>query len=200
MSDNRTVKTPMFRMSFPSLITPRKDELTGKESFEVTMLLPPGTDLKPFKTALINAMVEKFGPNEKTWPRIKRKPDAIIVDFDAANSAANKPLPGDWAGWTKISARCPGDKTLRIVGNVRDRSGDYAVITDNNEVYGGRWARAEVQAFYYSVNGGGLSFGLRGVQLGKHDTPFGGASVTKWDDDLPAGHGAETATADEAWQ
>ena len=47
-------------------------------------------------------------------------------------------------------------------------------ITDEEEVYGGRWARAQVNAFAYDVGGNkGVAFGLNMIQLLDHDEPFG---------------------------
>jgi hypothetical protein len=49
------------------------------------------------------------------------------------------------------------------------------VITDLREIYGGRWARATIEAYYFNIKGknSGLTFGLSNVQLLKPDTRFG---------------------------
>src|SRR4249920_1825576 len=96
----RRIRTVPFRMSFPVLppMPPRKDD-QGRESYQLSMLFPAGTDQKPFRAALKEAMIAKFGPDPKQWPRIKQTPDLVIKDFDNYNSTAKTPLGGDWRGW-----------------------------------------------------------------------------------------------------
>lgn len=179
----RKVRTPAFRMSFPNLLTPRKDEDTGRETYGVTMLLPPGADLGPFRAALKAAMVDKYGPEEAKWPKLKRGPKDVIQDFAEYNAAKDKPLPGDWKGWTKISANASVDYPPGVVGPTKGADGKFPKITDQREVYGGRWARATVDAFVYErKDGKGLTFGLKNVQLLKHDASFGGAVTAPEDD------------------
>jgi hypothetical protein len=188
--DARTVHTVAFRMSFPTLppMAPKKDEATGRETFGVVMLLPPGTDLAPYKAALKAAMVEKFGPNTAQWPKVKRKPDDVVKDFAAYNAESNKPLAGDWAGWTMVGTAIVADYPPSVVHNYKEDGNRWARCVDKREIFGGRWARAEIQAYYYPNNGGGVTFGLRGVQLLKRDTAFGAAPINPdraFADDVP---------------
>lgn len=194
MTDNLTkVITPTFRMSFPNLppMAPRKDALSGRETYGVTLLLPPGSDLTPFRAALKQAVISKFGPDAKGWPKIKRKPDDVITDFAAYNSDSRKPLPGDWTGWTKISASANTKYPPDVFHNCRTATGDLQRVTDEKEIYGGRWARAVLNAFFYDIkgSGSGVTFGLQSVQILKHDTSFGGranAAADFSDDTIPA--------------
>lgn len=172
----RKVKTHPFRMSFPNLLEPRTDEDSGRKTYGVTMLLPPGADLKPFKVALKAAMADKYGADETKWPKLKRGPVDVIQDFGEYNASRDKPLAGDWKGWTKISANASVDYPPGVVGPTKDSSGKFPAVTDKREVYGGRWARATVDAFVYErKDGKGVTFGLKNVQLLKADTNFGGA-------------------------
>lgn len=177
----RKFRTTPFRMSFPHILTPRetKDD-SGKVTlrYELNMLFPPGGfDRKVFMTAFKNAMVEKYGEDRSKWPKLKRKPDDVIRDFDEFNAEANKPLPGDWKGWTLVRANATAKRPPGVVGATRGSDGKFPVIRDEREVYGGRWAKATLEAFAYDhkQGGKGVTLGLCNVQLLKHDTKFGNA-------------------------
>lgn len=182
-----------FRMSFPSILKPReyRDEKTGAVSLrhELTALCPPTLPLTHADKALEEAMIAKFGADPARWPKLKRKRADAIADFAKYNSEdANKPLPGDWAGWRMIRTSSPGDRPPNVVGpvkvlNAKTGKLEFPVITDSREVYGGRWARATVEAYAYDrKDGKGLTFGLVNVQLLKHDAPFGRAAAKAEDD------------------
>lgn len=218
----KKIRTVPGRMSHPAILKPRteKDEETGAEktSYQIGLLFPPGTDTAPFHAALKAAMVHKFGPDTAQWPKLKRKPKDVIKDFAEYNSERDKPLPGDWAGWIMVRANADVKHPPNVVGPVKGPDGKFPRITDDREVYGGRWARMTIDAFFYnSPKGGkGVTFGLNNVQVLKHDTNFGGAVTAaeedfddasadwagddNWGDDDAAGKttaGAKAADADE---
>lgn len=189
----RRVKTVPFRMSFPALLKPRAnedDDGKATERYELTMLFPPGTFNKaPFYSAFTAAMIQEHGSDKSKWPKLKRKPDDVMRDFAEYNSEANKPLAGNWAGWTMVRANASTKQPPGVVGAVRGPDGKFPVITDDREVYGGRWGRATVEAYYYEnkKGGKGVTLGLVNVQLLKHDTKFGHAVTapeTDFDDDV----------------
>lgn len=171
----RKVKTTPFRMSFPNVLKPRKND-EGTERFELSMLFPPGTDHKPLMAAMEAAMVDKYGTDKAKWPKLKRGPKDVIRDFGEYNSNADKALPGDWTGWTMVRANANVDHPPAVVGPTKGADGKFPVIVDQREVYGGRWGRATIDAFVYDrKDGRGVTFGLANVQLLKHDTKFGSA-------------------------
>lgn len=178
----RKVKTVPFRMSFPHLLTPKEDEDTGRKTFQLTMLYPPGTDLAPFKVALKAAMVDKFGEDTSKWPKLKRKPADVLVDFGEYNASRDKPLPGDWKGWTMVRANAPEAYPPGVVGPAKGSNGKFPSVTDAREIYGGRWARSTIDAFHYPKQGGGVTFGLKNVQLLKAAESFSGAITAPEDD------------------
>jgi Protein of unknown function (DUF2815) len=176
----RRIRTVPFRMSFPVLppMPPRKDD-AGRETYQLSMLYPPGTDQAPFRAALREAMVVKFGPDPKQWPRIKQTPDLVIKDFDEYNRNAKTPLSGDWKGWLLIRANSTASPTIKppnVVGPIRGSDGKFPVITDLREIYGGRWARATIDAYHFDIKNknNGVTFGLSNVQLLKPDKRFAG--------------------------
>jgi hypothetical protein len=197
-TDNpRLVKTAPFRASFPNIppYPPREDEKTKRRTFGLGgMLFPPGTDMKPYHAALKAAMVAKFGTDTKQWPKIKRKPSDVIKDFASYNADAKTPLKGDWNGWMMIRANAPADHPPVVVGPTKGPDNKFPVVTDRREVYGGRWMRATIEAFYFKGDtNNGVTFGLKGVQLLKADSSFGGALTSAEDqfDDAPEGWSGE---------
>jgi len=210
----RKFQSEPFRMSFPALLKPRKND-EGNERHELTMLYPPGgfeITRKKAMAAMKAAMVEKFGDDQTKWPKLKRKPSDVIRDFAEYNAESNKPLKGDWAGWTMVRANASTKFPPGVVGPVKDASGKFPVITDEREVYGGRWARATLEAFFYDrKDGKGITLGIANVQLLKHDKKFGGAVTApeqdfddasdEWagaGDDYDSGAQQSKATAEDA--
>lgn len=174
--DPRKVRTPEFRMSFPYLLEPRAGFKgnTERKTYGIEMLFPPRTNMAPFRAALLAAMSVKFGPDQKGWPRIQRKPNDVIRDFGEFNSQAKTPLEGDWDGWSMVRANCSDKVAPYVVGPLMNADGIFPRITDPREIYGGRWAKAVLQAYYYpGPTSSGVTFGLVSVQLLKHDSHFG---------------------------
>lgn len=177
----RRIRTVPFRLSFPCLppMNPRVDEDSGRKTYGIVMLFPPPFDDKPYRRAMHEAMVFKHGADKTSWPKIKRTADDVLRDFDHYNSEeAKTPLPGDWKGWVMISANAVASDSMKppaVVGPIKGPDGLFPVITDLREIYGGRWARATIEAYYFNVKNknSGLTFGLSNVQLLKPDTRFG---------------------------
>lgn len=211
----RKFRTEPFRLSFPSLppMKPRKNAKSGKEQFELTALCPPQTaaiERAKAMKAFEAAMEEKFGDKSK-WPKLKRKPTDVLRDFEEYNSDGEKPLPGDWKGWLMFRANATTKYPPNVVGPVKGPDGKFPVITDEREVYGGRWARATIEALYYDheEGGKGVTLSVVNVQLLKHDKKFGGsvtAAEKDFDDATPemAGEGdafdsGEQASTTDEW-
>ncbi len=214
----RKFRSEPFRMSFPSLPPgkPRKNDKSGKEQFEITALCPPHTaeiERKKAMKAFEAAMSEKFGSDKSKWPKLKRKPADVLRDFEEYNADGEKPLPGDWKGWLMFRANATTKYPPNVVGPVKGSDGKFPVVTDEREVYGGRWARATFEAVYYdhAEGGKGVTLSLINVQLLKHDKKFGGsvtAAEKDFDDATPemAGEGdafdsgeQASTTSDSEW-
>lgn len=186
-NDGRRFLSPPFRLSFAHLLVAQTDETTGRISYNLNMLYPPDTDMAPFKKALTAAMVKKFGPDRSKWPNIKRKPSDVIRDAGAYNQdrVLNKkqPLEGYEPNWKFVRASAIEKNKPHIVGPVRGADGKFPVITDERDLYPGRWARATLEAYYYPKQGGGVTFSVGNVQLLKHDKALGG-SITRAEEDF----------------
>lgn len=155
------------RLSFPSLLEGKEME-PGKIKYEVTILLPPETDLAPYRREMERVWIENFGNDPKKWPKgpSVRTPDKVIRD------CTEKAYSGYEEGWHFIALR--SNKAPQVVGPQRGPDGRFALITDTSEVYPGRWANVTGSAYCYTFPTTGITWGLNNVQLLKHDTPFGG--------------------------
>ena len=175
------VVTPKFRMSWPSLLAARTNKLNGKEQFEVTMVFPEGADLTELKKAAEHAAINKWG--------IGKIPKGLRSPFRNGDEDSYKKYP-EFAGKTIIRA-----STSTPPGVV-----DHKVqpVLDGKEVYGGRWAIAQVNAGAYDQAGNrGVAFYINHVQLLDHDKSFGGASRPEDVFQKTAIQGTSAATNDE---
>jgi hypothetical protein len=81
-------------------------------------------------------------------------------------------MAGYEPGWTPISAAHP-KKQPKVV----DR--DNVEVTNEKEVFGGRWGRLLVRPYAFRNKTSGVAFALLGGRILKKDTPFGGGIDVK---------------------
>jgi hypothetical protein len=145
-----TVITPKFRVSYPTVFTTKKNDLSGKDEYSLVALFPKGADLSALKAAAAQAVKDKWGDKV---PQNLRSPFR-----DQAEKEKGGKLPeGHEAGAIFInmkSTQRPG-----LVGP------DNQPIIDATAFYAGCYARAQVRAYAYDQKGNkGVSFGLQNVQ------------------------------------
>lgn len=154
------------RLSFPFVFEMKEND-DGNARYECTLLMPPGFDTKPLLDALEKVAVDEFGPR-KEWPEKLRKPEDVIRTLTKqAKTMAGRDMDGYLPGWTPVSAAHSKKQP-----EVYDR--DDKLITDDKEVYGGRWGRLVVRPYAYRNKTQGVTLGLHGIRILKHDTKFGG--------------------------
>lgn len=151
--------TPKCRMSFPVLFDPKAPPNSGdnaKKRFSIALLIPPGCDLTLLKENAKQAAIENWGEN--------KIPGNLKSPFlDAGKYEYN----GYEDGWVLLRPT-----TLNKPGLVNAKGEN---VTDESEVYPGRWCVASLRAYAYDVSGNrGISFGLQNIQLLDHDEPLGG--------------------------
>jgi hypothetical protein len=197
------VITPAFRVSYPHVFVAKLNTLSGKEEFSLTALFPHGADLKVLKEAATAAIIEKWGPDQKKWPKKKadgtgglRTPFRDQADMEKELDDGTKVMP---AGCVKgaFYIRLKARKQPGIINQRRE------VILAEDEFYPGCWARASINAFAYEQAGNcGVSFWVNNLQKMKDDAPFSGrpkaedefSAVT--DETAPDG---DTASADSVF-
>jgi Protein of unknown function (DUF2815) len=172
-----------IRISFPWLHAPQPPmEGDGEGKYGLTALFPPGYDTAPIEKALMEAAIEKWGPDKDKWPRLKYPPDKRVQDC-----SEKAHLGGYNPGWKFVpinSAGKPGviDGTKTPVADIK------------REAYPGRWAKVSCNPFAWDTGKGvrGVSLGLSNVQLLDHDEPF--TSKPKAEDEFE-----EAATSSGDW-
>jgi hypothetical protein len=182
------VLTPEFRVSFPNVFKPKKNELSGKEEYSLVALLAKGADITKLKEAVHAAIVTKWGTDKTKWPANIRMPFRDQAER-AKNVEGKQVMPqGYEEGAIFInlkSAQRPG----LVDQSVQD-------IIDESQFYAGCYARATVNAYAYDAKGNrGVSLGLVNIQKLKDGPPLG--KRTRPEDDFApvetSKNGASTA-------
>ena len=161
-----SVLTPKFRVSYPNVFKPKKNELSGKDEFNVVALFPKGADLSGLKAAAQKAIVEKWGPDKAKWPANLRTP--FRDQAEKAKDVDGKRVlpPGHEEGAIFLNLKST-QKPGVVDQSVQD-------IIDESQFYAGCWARASVNAYAYDQKGNrGVSFGLGNIQKIAEGEPLG---------------------------
>jgi hypothetical protein len=163
------VMTPEFRVSYPNVFKPKKNELNGKDEYSLVALFPKNTDLSKLKAAAQAAIEEKWGKDKTKWPQNLRTPFRDQGEKGKIDEkSGQKILPAgheEGAIYLNLkSAQKPGVVDM----SVQD-------IINENDFYPGCWARATVNAYAYDQKGNrGVSFGLQNIQKTKEGEPLSG--------------------------
>lgn len=171
--------TPKCRLSFPNLFTARTPPGSDKEKYSVSMLIPPDADVALLKKAAAACAREKWGDK---LPAKMKTPFLDAGDYE---------YEGYVAGWLLVRA-----SSIQKPGIVR---ADGSTVTDESEVYPGRWACVSLRPFVYDTNGNrGVSFGLQNVQLLDHDEAIGGRAKAEDEFEPVEDAGADGGAVDSA--
>ncbi len=154
MSKYVKVMTPKFRVSFPAVFKPKRNQLSQKDEYNVVALFEKGTNLKPLVDAVETVMIEKWGADKKKWPKNIRSP---FRDQGEKRKEDTGTLPNGYVeGAVFINL-----KSVQKPGLINENKDD---IIDESEFYAGCYAIATVTAYAYSQAGNhGVSFGLNNV-------------------------------------
>lgn len=155
--------TGPVRLSFPNLYKKSKPKnSTGRETFNVAVLMPPGVDKNVLDVAVTEAAVQKFPANMTAQGFVWYGLNSPFHD------QAEKTLK--YQGYTpgSIYFNCSSEFKPRIVDpNMQD-------IIDESRVYPGVWAILAVNAYPYDNLKKGVSLGLQSVMIIADDTNIGG--------------------------
>lgn len=162
----KPITTPKFRVSFPHVFEPKKNELSGQDEYSLVAVFPKGTDITELKKAVEEAIVSKWGMDKAKRPNGLRSP--FRDNKEKAKEIGGKMVypEGYEEGGFFMNLKSKNPPGV-VNQNVQD-------ILDKNEFYAGCWARASVSAYAYDNKGNrGVSFGLGHVQKLKDDKPLG---------------------------
>jgi hypothetical protein len=160
------VNTPAFRVGYPNVFKPKKNELNGQNEFSVVALFKKGENLDKLKAVAQEAIVAKWGKDKNQWPTNLRSPFRDQADR-AKTIEGKRVLPQgyeDGAIYLNLKSRqAPG-----VV------NGNLDAIIEESEFYAGCFAIASVNAYAYDNKGNrGVSFGLINLQKVKEGDPLG---------------------------
>ncbi len=188
------VVTPPFRMAFPELLEPVPD-LNKRLCNQVVALFPANSDLSAMRSLAEKAALAKW-PKKETWKQLN-KGKGIHLPFSDGNSKGKMKSDGTFqvykghedtivVNMKRLIHRPDGSRKEPLVVVQRNHKVEVKP-SDKDEVYGGRWARAQVSFFAYDQGGNqGVACALQMVQLLDHDEPLGPArgASSVFDDDL----------------
>jgi hypothetical protein len=164
------VVTPEFRVSYPSVFQPKRNDLNGKDEFSVVALFPKGADLSALKAAAKAAVVEEWGPDEKKWPTKLRLP--FRDQGEKKKDGVMPPAHEEGAIFMNLKSQ---QKPGVVDQNVQP-------ILDAVQFYGGCYARASVRAYAYEMKGNaGVAFGLQNIQKTRDGDSLGGRAAPEKD-------------------
>lgn len=152
--DDCRIITPEFRVSFPHVFKAQAMPGTNNApKFSVTMLFDKKQDLTAVKKAIRAAKIEKFGADEKKWPKVIKSP---VQDGDGEAGMSKKkgePMEG-YAGHWVIKASTNENQRPGIV----DRNGEE--ILKESDFYAGCYARAYIYAYVWEFPKGSGKYGV----------------------------------------
>ena len=147
MANSRKIITPVFRASFVNVITPRRNEQSGKDEYSIKMIFDRDADLADMKALIKEAIAEKWGTNI---------PQGLKLPLKDGNTGNLEKYPEDkdkWIANAKTTLTQPGVVNRQL-----------QPIIDPKEIYSGCYMRASITAYAYDKNGGrGVSFGLQNL-------------------------------------
>lgn len=183
------INTPKFRVSYPNVFKPKRNELNGKDEYSVVALFPKAADIKVLKEAAQKAIIERWGPDKTKWPTNLRSP--FRDQSERAKEVDGKRILPAGHEEGAIFLNLKSSQRPGVVDqNVQD-------IIDESQFYAGCWARASVNAYAYDQKGNrGVSFGLGNIQKVAEGEPLGNRAKPEQDfapiavEDTPGSTGA----------
>lgn len=163
------VITPVFRVSYPNVFKPQLNKMSGQEEYSLVALFPKGADLTALKQEAQRALEEKFGKDQKSWPKNIKTPFRDQAER-AKNVDGKEVLPaGHEAGAIFMNL-----KSKQRPGLVDGLNKNEDIISES-DFYAGCYAKASVRAYAYDQKGNrGVSFGLQNIQKVKEGEPLTG--------------------------
>ncbi len=186
------VNTPKFRVSYPNVFKPKRNDLSGKDEYSLVALFKKGEDLTKLKEAAQKAIITKWGPDKAKWPANLRSPFRDQAER-AKEVDGKRILPAgheEGAIFLNLkSAQAPGvvDQQVQKIINEAD-------------FYAGCYALASVNAYAYDQKGNrGVSFGLGNIQKVADGEPLGNRARPEQDFAPIATEAGTSATATDLY-
>lgn len=184
------VHTPEFRVSYPKVFKAELNKLAKREEFSLQALFSPKADMTKLKKACQEAVIEKWGPDPKKWPKNLRLPFRDQADREKERDDGSKFMPEGYVkGATYLNLR--STKRPGVVDK------DVQPIIAEEDFYAGCFAIATVNAAAYEQGANcGVSLWLNNLQKTRDGEPLSGRS--KAEDDFAPVTGGNDAEASDA--
>lgn len=209
------IVTPEFRASFPALFEAKAAMNSDKPKYSVQMLFrvapnpakPANPDEKPvdltqLKNAVKAVVVEKFGNDPAKWPKVGSGVGELQLPFRDGNEPGKKDKEGYGPGviFATASSDPRWNPPPKVFHPYAGADGRPALLTVPTDVYGGMYARATVNPYYWEYMGKlGVSLGLQHVQKLRDGETFSGRGSAENDfDAIPPADGGIAAPAGAA--
>jgi hypothetical protein len=187
------IRSPRCRLVWPHVFKPKKDD-DGKEKYQISLIIPKGSDLDLLKKDASEKFAAMFGKDAKPAAspfkntadkeRLVDYADDFPIFIDASRNLGNGPPE------VTTTRKDPNTGKLEKIGSDRQ-----------SEVYGGRWVYVSLNAYAWSFKSRkGVSIGLNNIQLLEDDDPIGGGRVAASSEfeaveELEGGEGARDASS-----
>jgi hypothetical protein len=156
-----TIVTPTFRVSYPNVFKPKKNELSGKDEFVLDMWFEKDTDLTALRKAIDDAIVS-------AWPDEEERPEIPTPFRDGDKPGKNKN--------GKAREKIPGVYILKAKSKDAPEVVDCTLkaITDTEKFYAGCYARAQLNIKCYDYKGScGIGIYVNKIQKLDEGQPLG---------------------------
>lgn len=171
MTKNVTILSPEFRLSYPNVFKSKFNDLSKKEEFSITMLIPKDSpDLAALVNAVQSVTTARWGANPPVFK------NTLFKDGDgpAGKNKDGTPKLGCAGHWI-VTAKAQG-----IVGVWNQATNSY--LTDPNQLYGGCYCRAQINVFTYPKQGEkevnpGVAIQYTAIMKARDGEPFGAGPV-----------------------
>lgn len=147
---------------------------TDEAKYSTGLLIPKSADLSLLKVAVKEAAVDKFGEKGAETIKPSKLPFKRTEDIPQLAELAD-----EYPVFLNASAK----QKPQVVDHTMNP------VTDEEDVYSGRWAKVSLNAYAWSHDEGGkgVSLGLNNIQLLEHDEQLAGGRASAEDEFEPAG-------------
>lgn len=168
------MNTPTFRVSYPTVFKPEKNDLNGDMEYSLVAIFPANADLSAMKLAAKAAAEAKWGLDQTKWPQPMKKPFRPCKErWKFVDGKQIVP-----AGYEDGEAMFATFKQKADKGQPQIVDREVNPIRESQYFYAGCYAIASVRAYAYDNKGNrGVSFGLGNVQKVDDGEPLGGRTL-----------------------
>lgn len=163
-SKETQIITPVFRLSFPHVWEKHRNEMAKRDQYDIVMLFDKKAvgELQAMYDLMKKVANHRFGVGAKGLKNPFKDGDTSVNTAQELIKEKNPSYAGQMvlSSWSKNQ---PG------IINAKNQ-----IILDHDEIYGGCYARAQLNCYAYEAAGNrGVSFGLLHIQKIKDGDPFG---------------------------